>query len=48
MATKARDPIAREPGEAVVIEDFIIDDLAPEDVLVRIFASGVCHTDLPK
>lgn len=46
MATKARGAIARTPGEAVVIEDFMIDDLAPEDVLVRILASGVCHTDL--
>ena len=43
MATKARGAIARELGEAVVIEDFIVDDLAPEDVLVRILASGVCH-----
>ena len=46
MATNARGAISRVPGDPVVIEDFIIDDLAPEDVLVRILASGVCHTDL--
>lgn len=46
MPTKARGAIARVPGEAVVIEDFMIDDPGPRDVLVKILASGVCHTDL--
>jgi S-(hydroxymethyl)mycothiol dehydrogenase len=34
------------PGEPVSIEEFTIDDPGPNEVLVRILASGVCHTDL--
>ncbi|MFL5807376.1 MAG: Zn-dependent alcohol dehydrogenase [Roseiflexaceae bacterium] len=46
MATKARGAIARTPGAPVSIETFTIDDPGPNEVLVRILASGVCHTDL--
>jgi S-(hydroxymethyl)mycothiol dehydrogenase len=46
MSTTARGAIARTPGAPVSIEDFVIDDPGPHDVLVRILASGVCHTDL--
>ena len=46
MATTARGAIARIPGDPVSIEEFTIDDPGPNEVLVRILASGVCHTDL--
>lgn len=46
MPTKAQGAIARVPGDPVVIEAFLIDDPGPNDVLVKILASGVCHTDL--
>jgi S-(hydroxymethyl)mycothiol dehydrogenase len=46
MPTTARGAIARVPGEAVSIEQFTIDDPGPNEVLVHILASGVCHTDL--
>ena len=46
MPTKARGAIARTPGAPVSLEEFIIDDPGPNEVLVRILASGVCHTDL--
>jgi S-(hydroxymethyl)mycothiol dehydrogenase len=46
MSTKARGAIARTPGAPVSIEEFLIDDPGPNEVLVRILASGVCHTDL--
>src|SRR5688500_2988728 len=46
MATNARGVIARVPGEAVTLEEFTIGDPGPNEVLVRILASGVCHTDL--
>ncbi len=46
MPTKARGAIARVPGAPVSIEEFMIDDPGPNEVLVRILASGVCHTDL--
>src|SRR6476659_754059 len=46
MPTTARGAIARVPGAPASIEDFTIDDPGPNEVLVRILASGVCHTDL--
>jgi S-(hydroxymethyl)mycothiol dehydrogenase len=46
MATTARGAIVRKPGGPVTIETFTIDDPGPNEVLVRILASGVCHTDL--
>jgi S-(hydroxymethyl)mycothiol dehydrogenase len=36
----------RKPGGPVTIEEFTIGDPGPGEVLVRILASGVCHTDL--
>lgn len=46
MPTRARGIIARTPGARVEVEEFTIDDPGPNEVLVRILASGVCHTDL--
>jgi S-(hydroxymethyl)mycothiol dehydrogenase len=45
MPTKARGAFARTPGAPVSIEDFTIGDPGQNEVLVRILASGVCHTD---
>ena len=42
----ARGVIAREPGAPGVVEEFTIDPPGPGEALVRILASGVCHTDL--
>jgi S-(hydroxymethyl)mycothiol dehydrogenase len=46
MPTTARGAIARTPGAPVSIEEFTIGDPGPNEVLVRMLASGVCHTDL--
>ncbi len=46
MPTQARGAIARIPDAPVSIEEFTVDDPGVRDVLVRILASGVCHTDL--
>ena len=46
MTTTARGVIARTPGAPAMVEEFTIDDPGPNEVLVRILASGVCHTDL--
>ena len=46
MAITARGVIARIPGAPAEVEEFTIDDPGPNEVLVRILASGVCHTDL--
>lgn len=42
----ARGVISYEPGAPGVVEDFLIDPPGPGEALVRILASGVCHTDL--
>src|SRR3954452_5521241 len=46
MPITARGVIARTPGAPALVEEFTIDDPGPNEVLVRIEASGVCHTDL--
>src|SRR5687767_10666252 len=42
----ARGVIARTPGAPGVIEEFTVDLPQAGEALVRILASGVCHTDL--
>jgi S-(hydroxymethyl)glutathione dehydrogenase/alcohol dehydrogenase len=38
--------VAYEAGKPPVLEDLPVPDIGPRDVLVRISASGICHTDL--
>jgi S-(hydroxymethyl)glutathione dehydrogenase/alcohol dehydrogenase len=38
--------VAYEVGQPLVLEDLPVPDLGPQDVLVRVTASGICHTDL--
>ncbi|GGV34425.1 alcohol dehydrogenase [Actinomadura cremea] len=38
--------VAYEAGGPAVVEDLPVPDVGPRDVLVRIAASGICHTDL--
>ena len=33
-------------GESVTVEPIAFDDLGEDEILVRLEASGVCHTDL--
>lgn len=46
MTMKAQGVISRQAGAPAELEEFVIEDLGPGEVLVRILASGVCHTDL--
>jgi S-(hydroxymethyl)mycothiol dehydrogenase len=46
MAREARGVILAAPGEPAVVEPITLDPPGPDEVLVRIEASGVCHTDL--
>ncbi len=46
MARTARAALLNAPGEDVSVEDITLDDPGPEEVVVAIAASGVCHTDL--
>ena len=45
-AITARGVVAREPGQPGVVEEFLVPHPGPGEALVRILASGVCHTDL--
>lgn len=46
MPTQGQAVILENPGEPAVLRDITIDDPGPGEVLIRIAASGVCHTDL--
>jgi len=41
-----RVAVAYEVGQPVVLEDLPVPAIGPRDVLVRVGASGICHTDL--
>jgi S-(hydroxymethyl)glutathione dehydrogenase / alcohol dehydrogenase len=41
-----RVAVAYEVGQPVVLEDLPVPAIGPRDVLVRVSASGICHTDL--
>jgi S-(hydroxymethyl)glutathione dehydrogenase/alcohol dehydrogenase len=41
-----RAAVLEEFGQPLVIEELELDDPGPEEVLVRLVACGVCHTDL--
>ena len=44
--TEGRAVLLNEPGTPAVLETILIDPPGPGEVMVRIVASGVCHTDL--
>src|SRR5689334_19934634 len=46
MSQQVRGVIARSKGAPVELVDVVVPDPGPNDVVVRIQACGVCHTDL--
>lgn len=46
MATEVRGAVAREVGRPAPVERIVLEDPGPGEVLVKVLASGVCHTDL--
>ncbi|MEV1007307.1 NAD(P)-dependent alcohol dehydrogenase [Streptomyces sp. NPDC049881] len=38
--------VARAPGSPFVLETLDLDDPRPDEILVRVAAAGLCHTDL--
>jgi S-(hydroxymethyl)mycothiol dehydrogenase len=46
MASTVRGVVAPKKGAAVSIERVVVPDPGPGDVVVRVQACGVCHTDL--
>lgn len=46
MAVQTRAAVVREPCGPFVFEEITLDDPQPDEVLVRIIACGICHTDI--
>ena len=46
MPQKVRAVVAKAKGEPVSLESIVIPDPGPNDVVVKVAACGVCHTDL--
>ena len=46
MSTKCRAAILIEPNQPLIVEQVEFPDPAPDQVLVKLFASGVCHSQL--
>ena len=46
MASTMKAAVCREFGQPLVIEELPIPEPGPDQILVRIHATGVCHTDL--
>lgn len=41
-----RAAVLEKPGSPFEVQDVTLDDLRPDEVLVRMVAAGLCHTDL--
>src|SRR5574342_1272798 len=46
MSTKGRAAIYTEPNKPLLVDEVEFPDPGPDQVLVRLFASGVCHSQL--
>jgi len=46
MSTKCRAAILVEPNKPLVVDEVELTDPAPDQVLVKLFASGVCHSQI--
>ncbi|AOX20982.1 alcohol dehydrogenase AdhP [Kozakia baliensis] len=46
MAEKMKAAVVREFGKPLVIEEVDIPEIRPDQILVKVDACGVCHTDL--
>ena len=43
---EGRAVLLNEPGTPATLEDILVESPGPNEVMVRLVASGVCHTDL--
>jgi Zn-dependent alcohol dehydrogenase len=46
MSTKCRAAILLEPNQPLIVDEVELADPAPDQVLVKLFASGVCHSQI--
>ncbi|MEE9910083.1 MAG: NAD(P)-dependent alcohol dehydrogenase [Deltaproteobacteria bacterium] len=43
---KIKAAVIREKGKPFVLEELELDDPRPDEILVRVVATGICHTDV--
>ncbi len=43
---KIKAAVVREEGQPFVIDEIDLDEPRPNEVIVRVVSSGICHTDL--
>jgi propanol-preferring alcohol dehydrogenase len=46
MSVKCRAAILVEPNKPLVVDEVQLTDPAPDQVMVKLFASGVCHSQI--
>ena len=46
MPTKIKAAVLREVNKPLVIEELLLDDPRPDEVLIKVHAAGLCHSDL--
>ncbi|HLF09321.1 MAG TPA: alcohol dehydrogenase catalytic domain-containing protein, partial [Dehalococcoidia bacterium] len=46
MPTKTRAAILIQPNSPLVVDEIELPDPGPDQVLVKLFASGICHSQL--
>lgn len=46
MAIEGKASILNNPGEPATVEEIVVESPGPNEVLIEMVASGVCHTDL--
>jgi Zn-dependent alcohol dehydrogenase len=46
MSTRSKAAILVEPNAPLVIDDVTFPDPQPDQVLLKLFASGICHSQL--
>src|SRR6266849_5025960 len=46
MPTRSTAAILVEPNAPLVLDDVIFPDPQPDQVLIKLFASGICHSQL--
>jgi len=46
MSTPTRAAVVEGPGAAFTVQDVVLDEPRANEVLVRVVAAGLCHTDL--
>jgi hypothetical protein len=46
MSTTCRAAVLLEPNQPLIVDQVDLADPAPDRVLVKLFASGVCHSQI--